>query len=329
MFGRNGGDDTSSGRLEEAKCGTDRKERRRAKSRASQAPRLPKRRHAAKREPQKPKTSEHGREARPPEQGNSNKPKPGLIKPVEVASLIASVVAALAASGGSWAAWRQANIASGQLTEMTKQREAGERASADAKGREVAQDERQDRIIDINGDLAEAAKTQAHSTKALAGIGQGQLATAQDTAMRELRPYLSLTGPDPPEPITRDGHVLIVVKNFGRTPATELRIFTGTRTVEGTVGNKVVTLDPEPEKLVDLAPGDSTEVEFLMAEFTDTEFAALQSGRSVLLIRVHVDYKYAGVRHDGTDRTLVLGRSQLKSGNLNLLGDAERKEATH
>jgi hypothetical protein len=91
---------------------------------------------------------------------------------IEVASVVASVVAALAAGGGTFAAWRQANIATNQLKEMQRQREGAEKEAANAAKRQKlldvqaaadkrAAEGRQDKLIETNRRLADSAAKSA------------------------------------------------------------------------------------------------------------------------------------------------------------------------
>jgi hypothetical protein len=119
------------------------------------------------------------------------------VKPVERVAVWVSLVTAIIAAAGVW-------ISQGQLTEMRLQRNDAKREASAAKARQkildaqqiiadAAADKRQSDLIKANQDLANAAKTQADSTTTLAGIGRGQLITAQDTAQRQLRAYVFAT----------------------------------------------------------------------------------------------------------------------------------------
>ena len=91
-----------------------------------------------------------------------------------------------------------------------------------------------------------------------------QLGVATDTAARQLRPYVFITGDDSAdehEPLPREGRLTLKLKNFGQTPARNVRIARGVIPARRPLPDVDVEL-LEPEQITGLGPGASVALYF-------------------------------------------------------------------
>jgi hypothetical protein len=133
-----------------------------------------------------------------------------------------------------------------------------------------------------------------YSTKKLWLAGERQLAHSKDTSQRQLRAYLDFDGvswlrlaADAPADAMPDG-LLVCIKNYGHTPATEL-------VLETRYYLKIGEGEPKPlgeagvEKLESIAPTDhlSQRGKFEMPDYV---WAAIGQGKAIFISEFKVSY---------------------------------------
>lgn len=117
----------------------------------------------------------------------------------------------------------------------------------------------------------------------------------KDANERLLRPYLNFEDAKEPQKgqrFERGGKVPFVFKNFGQTPAKDVRFFLGWQIVQRPVGDRKAPILKGPETFGSLAPGQRIE-DKLNNDLLVSEIAQVAAGKA-LLLRMKLTYEWPG-----------------------------------
>jgi hypothetical protein len=160
-----------------------------------------------------------------------------------------------------------------------------------------------------------------------ANAAHATLRHAEDVTERQLRPYVYFTTPDDPPPLTPDGAAVVLLKNYGQTPARKIRLRRGYSFHSRPLGGVSVTLEEESEDIADLGPGAELNFRIQMSSVPPARFSEISSAdRVVLLIRYLVTYEWMPGKTDTHDVTMVVSKQVVATGHLSLLGEHERRK---
>ena len=152
---------------------------------------------------------------------------------------------------------------------------------------------------------------------------------AWETKDKQLRPYVSFTEPDerPTKPFTRDGRMVFRVKNFGQTPADDVKLFYGSEFVDKPVGWPTIKLPDSPEVFGKLSPGDFRDLVIWLDDMTDDEIHRVTTGKSAVMIRLKLAYELPSGETDGDDVTLWLDQKGWAEGYTRMLSRQDRERS--
>jgi hypothetical protein len=155
------------------------------------------------------------------------------------------------------------------------------------------------RTLDATLDAVEETKT---ATLAM----QRQNEIAEDTAKRQLRPYVAITETTEPDekPFSRDTILKFVIKNFGMTPATNVRISLGEAFHSEPLGDFSVPLKKSGEYGL-MAPNDSRTERIYATGLSFKELETIADRKLKFILRLRIDYAWPGGK-DFHDMTVVL-----------------------
>ena len=151
------------------------------------------------------------------------------------------------------------------------------------------------------------------------------LTHAEITAERQLRPYLAFTrSRDDPRPISNNTLARLLLKNYGQTPARNVRFFRGMEVARRPIGDREVALPEESEELGEIGPGGDIVFYIDMRALTAPQFAFCGSDAGALLVRYRVEYEFSQGKVETLDTTIVIGDTAMEHGAMAMLGKHER-----
>jgi hypothetical protein len=200
--------------------------------------------------------------------------------------LCAQWKAADAAESSATAAWRFGSLGAfiGILTLAA--------ASAAAWYAKKAADYTRDSVIEAKRSANAAEKTMAATI------------TAYEM---QIRPYIAITvkADEPAEPFSRDTVLKFIVKNFGQTPASSVKLSMGEAALAEPIKDFVIPLNGKGGNYGLLAPGDCRNDQIHCRNLSVSEIASLAEGKIKLMIRLRLDYTWFE-GSDCHDVTMVL-----------------------
>lgn len=174
------------------------------------------------------------------------------------------------------------------------------------------------------------AKQAAEQTQRGADAAKSSLTHALIVSEAQLRPYVFFKEDDEavkrPLDFTRNGSLVVNIKNFGQTPADNVRIYYGECLMSRPIGNAIVEVLPDPVSFGRLGPGAETSTTFRFIDLPEETFEAVRTTPEVYLFRLKVVYNFFGERSDSEDMTLFIGYDHVIEGSKShLLTDEERQ----
>lgn len=145
----------------------------------------------------------------------------------------------------------------------------------------------------------------------------------KDANDRQLRPYVAIAESDDIDqhPFSRESKLNFRVKNFGQTPARNVRLSIGEAIMAEPIGDFKVPIDEKFGDYGMMAPGDSRH-ETIYAKYMEVStIAELAKGKVRFLARLRVDYTWLG-GNDFHDITMIL--NDPSSNEWHLLDDRRR-----
>lgn len=168
-----------------------------------------------------------------------------------------------------------------------------------------------------------------YHSKRSADADNAALAETRDTANRQLRPYLSFTTDrqESPAPIPYDGETIVRLRNFGQTPARDIRLNIASEAVTRPVGSPDLSFTAPPVAHWDMSPGEDMEVGLAMSDLTPDQYQQIAAGTRVLVSRLRVDYEYAPGQGDFHEVWFLTTKETLKTGMMRVLTQRERENS--
>lgn len=256
------------------------KERRHTKRRASQSPYtgVRKRRDAAK-------GSTSG--ARREDCACQDTEKRGT-RPIELASLLASLAAAFAAAAGVWVNSWQANSAAGQLDVMNQQLTDERLSAAEASNAQAASAAREDRLVRTNEQLAKSSIDEINISR--------------ENSRAKIVP-LGIDIPEAPVP-GQDMPIKLVYRNTGSRPAADFAYYMETVSIPRRQGIIPTIVGPNNTcRLAQPHPGMSIDAEGVKDNWIDTSLQGrgisrdMVTGDIALVVRGCFGYRSDGTAH--------------------------------
>lgn len=171
----------------------------------------------------------------------------------------------------------------------------------------------------------EFARARIESRKAYAEARRAN-EIAQDTAAKQLRPYLYIMGDDDSavdRPFVRNERLPISFKNYGQTPALNVCIFIASDLVKRPIGDRIVELGQTEGTYGAIAPGavirDHINID------TPIDVIASVAAGSVLLLRVRITYELPTGGSDAHDITWMMIGENLTTGRFHQISNFERE----
>jgi hypothetical protein len=152
---------------------------------------------------------------------------------------------------------------------------------------------------------------------------------ARDTMKLQLRPYVSFTenGEKPVAPLSRDGKLVVRVKNFGQTPANDVTLFHQRDFRLNPVGWAEIPLQNKPNSFGKLSHGDHRDAAIYLRHLTPEEVTLIESGKGAVLLRLKLTYEVAEGEMDGDDITVIIDQRAWSEGITRIV-TAEDRERT-
>jgi hypothetical protein len=145
---------------------------------------------------------------------------------------------------------------------------------------------------------------------------EGDLAHTQETAAAELRPYVFFVDGKMPVPFRSIGTLDMVLRNYGATPAWNLKVLVCAELVDTPIGDQQVTKnDNNWDELHVLPPNEDHPLNVPLRDLGAEDIQALVAGTRALLIYLRVEYAGRGIEGmDYDEVTLAVWKENLDSG---------------
>lgn len=151
------------------------------------------------------------------------------------------------------------------------------------------------------------AREAANEGKRSADLADAELTETRKLTAAQLRPYVAITEVEDQEenPFSRNSKLRFRVKNFGQTPATNVRLSIGEATRSEPIQDFLVPFGDKWGDYGLLAPGDyRTETIYARLMALD-DLAKIADGNVKLIVRFRIDYHWPG-GSDFHDLTMIL-----------------------
>lgn len=151
------------------------------------------------------------------------------------------------------------------------------------------------------------ARDAAREGKRSADLADDELAESRKLTAAQLRPYVAIaeSGQSDGKPFNRESEISFIVKNFGQTPATNVRLSVASALVKEPMGDFQVQLDGRYGDYGLIAPGDFRTEQVPARDIKREEIAEIVTSGCKLICRLRVDYEWPG-GSDFHDMTLIL-----------------------
>ncbi|WP_328277715.1 hypothetical protein [Sphingobium sp.] len=138
---------------------------------------------------------------------------------------------------------------------------------------------------------------------------------AQDAVDLQLRPYVGLTVIEENAQLSWRGSVRILVKNYGQTPALDVRFFYSHEVEDLPLTRRHNGVVPDfYNKVPRLSPGESREYPFYLSQVSREEWNRIRSGKSVLSIKFKIKYVFMGEEKDEDYLRVYIDKAAILNG---------------